>query len=86
MPDVCRRVRPRGERRQGPHPSGNATQAYADIPKILVDQHDFGWRQGSLYTTEDEDTAKLFAAINDLKATGWFPACVRDIRAFRVEQ
>lgn len=68
------------------HPSGSPTQAYADIRKILVDQHDFEWRQGSLYTTDNEDMAKLFAAINDLKATGWFPACVKDIRAFRVEQ
>lgn len=68
------------------HPSGSATQAYADIRKILVDSHHFEWRQGSLYTTDDEDMAKLFIAINALKATGWFSLCVRDIRAFRVEQ
>jgi len=68
------------------HPSGNATQAYADIRKILVEKHGFEWRQGSLYTTANEDMAKLFAAINDLKSTAWFPACVKDIRAFRVEQ
>lgn len=42
--------------------------------------------QGSLYTTDDEDMAKLFAAIHDLKTTAWFPKCVKDIRAFRVEQ
>lgn len=30
--------------------------------------------------------ARLFAAIMDLKTLPWFPASVRDIRAFRVEQ
>jgi virulence-associated protein VapD len=44
------------------------------------------WRQGSLYTTDDEDMANLFAAIMDLRALPWFPPSVRDIRAFRIEQ
>jgi virulence-associated protein VapD len=45
----------------------------------------FEWRQGSLYTTDKDDLANLFAAIMALKALPWFPASVRDIRAFKVE-
>jgi virulence-associated protein VapD len=30
--------------------------------------------------------ANLFQAISALKAMPWFPPCVRDIRAFRIEQ
>jgi virulence-associated protein VapD len=30
--------------------------------------------------------ANLFQAIGALKALPWFPASVRDIRAFRIEQ
>jgi virulence-associated protein VapD len=41
---------------------------------------------GSLYTTGSEDLANLFAAIMALKAMPWFPASIRDLRAFRVEQ
>lgn len=67
------------------HPSGNATMAYTDIRTVLV-AHGFEWRQGSLYTSEDEDMASLFRAIMALKALPWFPPSVRDIRAFRVEQ
>ena len=33
-----------------------------------------------------EDLANLFAAMNALKALQWFSVCVRDIRAFRIEQ
>lgn len=42
--------------------------------------------QGSLYVTENEDTANLFLAIQALRARAWFPKSVRDIRAFRIEQ
>lgn len=66
------------------HPTHNASQAYADIRSTLK-SHDFEWRQGSLYTTNDESMAKVFAAISALKALPWFPLSVRDIRAFRVE-
>ena len=65
------------------HPKGVA-QAYADIRNTLTG-FGFQWRQGSLYTTEKEDMANLFAAILALKALPWFPASVRDIRAFRIE-
>jgi virulence-associated protein VapD len=66
------------------HPKG-VSQAYSDIEVILAR---FGFRrvQGSLYVTDDEDMAKLFTAIQALKAEPWFPPSVRDIRAFRIEQ
>ena len=66
------------------HPKGVA-DAYLEIKKVLGG-HGFVWRQGSLYTTDSDDMAKLFAAILSLKALPWFPVSVRDIRAFKVEQ
>lgn len=51
-----------------------------------MSKHGFEWKQGSVYVLADEDMARLFAAIMDLKALSWFPASERDIRAFRVEQ
>ena len=66
------------------HPKG-VTQAYADIRGLLAN-YDFEWRQGSVYTSNNEDLANLFVAIAALKALPWFGASVRDIRAFRVEQ
>ena len=66
------------------HPKGIA-QAYSDIRTVLARQG-FNWVQGSLYVSRDEDLAKLFAAITALKALPWFPASVRDLRAFHVEQ
>ena len=66
------------------HPKGVA-QAYSDIGETL---HRFGFErvQGSVYVCEREDLANLFAAMNALKALQWFAGCVRDIRAFRIEQ
>lgn len=66
------------------HPKG-VSQAYADIGATLG-KFGFEWVQGSLYVTENEDMAKLFVAIQALKALPWFPDSVRDIRAFRIEQ
>jgi virulence-associated protein VapD len=39
-----------------------------------------------VYVTRSEDLANLFQAIMALKALPWFARCVRDIRAFRIEQ
>jgi len=66
------------------HPKG-VSQAYTDIGSTL---ERFGFRriQGSVYVTDGEDMVKLFQAIIALKALAWFPASVRDIRAFRIEQ
>jgi virulence-associated protein VapD len=67
------------------HPSGKASNAYADIRNTLTAQG-FQWTQGSLYVLEKEDMAILFNAIQSLIKLSWFPLSVRDIRAFRVEQ
>jgi virulence-associated protein VapD len=66
------------------HPKGVA-QAYSDIGVVLAAR---GFRrvQGSRYVTDDDNMANLFVAIQALKALKWFPASVRDIRAFKVEQ
>ena len=66
------------------HPRGPA-QAYKDIGATLG-SFGFKWAQGSLYLTDNEDLANLFGAILALKSLPWFPASVRDIRAFKVEQ
>lgn len=66
------------------HPKG-VSQAYADIGAVLA-QHGFRRVQGSLYVTDDENMARLFVALQALRAMSWFPLAVRDIRAFRVEQ
>ena len=66
------------------HPKG-APYAYTEIASELSK---FGFRriQGSVYVVDNEDMANLFSALNALKALNWFPKCVRDIRAFRIEQ
>jgi virulence-associated protein VapD len=66
------------------HPKGVAP-AYAEIGHTL---RQFGFKriQGSVYVTENEDMANLFSALLALRALSWFPTCVRDIRAFRIEQ
>jgi virulence-associated protein VapD len=66
------------------HPKG-VSQAYTEIGAVLG-EHGFRRVQGSLYTTDSEDMANLFLAIQDLRARTWFPKSVRDIRAFRIEQ
>jgi virulence-associated protein VapD len=65
------------------HPKG-VSQAYRDIGVALSS---FGSErvQGSVYVSRSDDLANLFSAIMALKALPWFPRCVRDIRAFRVE-
>ena len=63
------------------HPTG-VSQAYSDVGSCL---NGFGRVQGSVYLTEDDDLSNLFQAIMALRALPWFPASVRDIRAFKVE-
>ena len=65
------------------HPRG-ATAAYADIASTLR-KFDFERIQGSVYVTETDDMANLFAALLALKALPWFSLAVRDIRGFRIE-
>jgi virulence-associated protein VapD len=66
------------------HPKG-VPAAYAEIGAALAE---YGFRrvQGSLYVSDNEDMANLMDAIDALAGLSWFPASVRDIRAFRVEQ
>ena len=66
------------------HPKG-VSQAYSDIGSTL-DRFGFRRIQGSVYVNDSENMANLFEAIMALKALPWFPASVRDIRAFRIEQ
>ena len=66
------------------HPK-SVTQAYADI-RNTVASFGFEWRQGSVYTCDNENLANLYDTMDALKSLPWFPASVRDIRAFRVEQ
>ena len=65
------------------HPRG-VPQAYRDIGRALA-PYGFERVQGSVYLTENEDLGNLLAAILALKALPWLPACVRDIRGFKVE-
>jgi len=59
--------------------------AYREIGAILS-RHGYEWRQGSVYVGGDEDLAKFYLVLDDLRALPWFRQAVRDIRAFRVEQ
>ncbi len=65
------------------HPRGVAA-AYADIGTALKK---FGSDriQGSVYVSQNDDMANLFAALLALKALPWFPKVVRDIRGFKIE-
>lgn len=65
------------------HPRG-ISAGYADIGRVLG-QYGYRWTQGSVYIGGDDDLAKMVLLVEDLKALPWFPACVRDIRVFRVE-
>lgn len=64
------------------HPKG-VTQAYADIGDAL---ERFGFQRIQCSVCEREDLANLFEAMIALKSLQWFAGCVRDIRAFRIEQ
>ncbi len=66
------------------HPKG-ISQVYAEIGSLL-NRYGFTRVQGSVYTSVNEDLATLTSVMIALKALPWFPASVRDIRAFRVEQ
>ena len=65
------------------HPRG-VTAAYTDIGMTLK-RFSFERIQGSVYVSENNDMANLFAALLALKALTWFSRVVRDIRGFRIE-
>jgi len=66
------------------HPKG-VSQAYRDIGRELRTKG-FERTQGSVYLTERNDLANLFAAVRVLEGLPWLPHCIRDIRGFRVEE
>ena len=47
----------------------------------------FNWTQGSLYinSSDTDNLAQVYKAINKLSKINWFKDSVRDIRAFKVE-
>ena len=65
------------------HPKG-VPQAYSDIGAIL-NRYGFTRVQGSVYVSQGDSLVNVTLAMNALKALPWFPMCVRDIRAFKVE-
>ena len=63
--------------------------AYYEI-KILLRKYDFFNTQGSVYLTDKDDMANLFAAIYALKKIAWFKGSVhfehKDRILFRISQ
>lgn len=65
------------------HPKG-LSQAYAEIGSVL-NRYGFQRVQGSVYISQVDSLVNVTTAMIALKSLAWFPACVRDIRAFKVE-
>lgn len=65
------------------HPKG-VSQAYTEIGAVL-NRYGFARVQGSVYVSQGDSLVDVTLAMNALKALPWFPTCVRDIRAFKVE-
>jgi len=66
------------------HPVG-VRQAYRDVESTLG-RYGFQRVQQSVFMVESDDLANLTSAMTALRSLPWFPECVTDIRAFRVEQ
>jgi virulence-associated protein VapD len=65
------------------HPK-SVSQAYADVGAVL-NRYGFTRVQGSVYVSQGDSLVNVTLAMNALKSLEWFPGCVRDIRAFKVE-
>ena len=65
------------------HPK-SVSQAYEDIGAVL-NRYGFSRIQGSVYVSQSDSLVSVTLAMNALKVLPWFAACVRDIRAFKVE-
>ena len=65
------------------HPVG-LRQAYRDMEGVLH-RHGFRRAQQSLFITDSADFSGVFWVISELKALPWTRDCIKDIRAFRVE-
>lgn len=61
--------------------------AYDEIRQEL-ESLGFKWTQGSVYINSDTNNSltNVYKAINRLSHIGWFKQCVRDIRAFKIEE
>lgn len=67
------------------YPGVNYNNAYAEIQAVLQ-KKEFQRIQGSVYISKKNgDLANLYEALDALATIHWFSKCVRDIRAFRVE-
>jgi len=66
------------------HPRGSR-QAYKDIERTLGR---FGFKrvQWSVYVADHEALARLYGAIDALRAHDWLGRSLADLRAFRMEQ
>jgi len=67
------------------HHPRSSRQAYLDIASTL-EKLGFERVQWSVFAAKDEDLAKLFSAIDALRALEWFGPSVKNLRAFRMEQ
>ena len=65
--------------------AGHPSQAYADV-KSTIEPFGFYWVQGSVYHCDKSDLLTITQAMNALRALPWFSLCVRDVRAYRVEE
>jgi virulence-associated protein VapD len=65
------------------HPRG-VSQAYADVGATL-NRYGFDRVQGTVYVSRSDSLVNVTQAMNALRTLSWFPTCVRDIRAFKVE-
>lgn len=71
------------EEMQARHPK-SVPAAYTDIGRVLK-KAGFVRVQGSVFVAHSDSLTVVTVAIVALKALPWFPACVRDIRGFKVE-
>ena len=51
----------------------------------VLNRYGFMRVQGSVYVSQGDSLVNVTQAMNALRALSWFPTCVRDIRAFKVE-
>jgi virulence-associated protein VapD len=59
-------------------------QAYREIDTVLR-RYGYERIQQSVFMNPDDDLVSVTQAMTALKALPWFSSCVKDIRAFRVE-
>ncbi len=65
------------------HPR-SVRQAYRDV-ELALTPHGFRRVQQSVFVADEDDLAVVMYAMTALKRLPWFSVCVKDVRAFRVE-